>query len=69
MGAAGVDSPGWRKSSASNTSGCLEVQRSGETIKVRDSKNPGGPHLSFNEHEWRAFLLGARIGEFEWENL
>jgi hypothetical protein len=32
---------------------------------VRDSKNPHGPMLQFTPAEWRAFLAGARCGEFD----
>jgi Domain of unknown function (DUF397) len=34
-------------------------------IGVRDSKNPGGPVLRFTPDEWRAFIGGARNGEFD----
>ena len=55
----------WRKSSLSGADGCVEVRRRASDIQVRDSKDPGGPVLTFNAHEWRAFLGGARLGEFE----
>jgi hypothetical protein len=35
------------------------------TVKVRDTKNPGGPALSFNHDEWSAFIGGVKNGEFE----
>jgi hypothetical protein len=34
-------------------------------IGVRDSKDPQGPVLRFTPDEWRAFLGGARHGEFD----
>ena len=54
----------WKKSTASGDSGCVEVARSGETIVVRDSKDPLGPVLTFSGAEWKAFLSGACAGQF-----
>jgi hypothetical protein len=34
-------------------------------IAMRDSKNPGGPVLSFTPAEWAAFLGGAKTGAFD----
>lgn len=34
-------------------------------IYVRDSKDPDGPVLSFGEESWRAFIDGAKAGEFD----
>ncbi|GHF41115.1 hypothetical protein GCM10018790_18430 [Kitasatospora xanthocidica] len=56
----------WRKSTYSNGDGdCVEVA-DGITgiIPVRDSKDPGGPILSFDANAWRAFVAGIQAGEF-----
>jgi hypothetical protein len=55
----------WRKSSLSNTFGCLEFAADGDSVLIRDSKHRGGPVLSFSPREWRDFLDGARRGEFD----
>ena len=58
----------WRKSTRSGGSGgnCVEVAYPGDgTIRVRDSKNPDGPVLTFTPAEWDAFLDGAKDGEFD----
>ncbi len=34
-------------------------------ILLRDSKNPGGATLIFDEHEWSAFIAGVKDGEFD----
>jgi hypothetical protein len=34
-------------------------------IGVRDSKDSDGPVLCFTTDEWRAFIGGARNGEFD----
>lgn len=64
----GKDFPGtWIKSSFSGYNGnCVEVAGlSGDTIRVRDSKNPRGGVLNFTQSEWDAFLGGVRNGEFD----
>ncbi|MGB3690296.1 MAG: DUF397 domain-containing protein [Jannaschia helgolandensis] len=56
------------KSSASsllNTTACVEIKRAPNGILVRDSKDKGGPTLSFTHSEWGAFLIGAKDGEFD----
>jgi hypothetical protein len=57
----------WRKASFSNTQGgnCVEVADLPDGMAVRDSKDPEGPILLFTLAEWRAFLEGAKHGEFE----
>jgi hypothetical protein len=60
---------GWRKSSHSGTEGaeCVEVAalaRPGRMIAMRDSKNPGGPVLSFTPHEWSLFLGSVKHDAF-----
>ena len=34
-------------------------------IAMRDGRSPEGPSLIFTPAEWRAFVLGARDGEFD----
>lgn len=57
----------WVKSSLSFSNGnCVEVAGlPGSQIGVRDSKDVTGPVLRFTPAEWRAFLGGARNGEFD----
>jgi hypothetical protein len=37
----------------------------GDVVGVRDSKSPGDAHLMFTATEWRAFVEGVRLGEFD----
>jgi len=48
----------WRKSSHSGEEGgnCVEVAPFSAIVGVRDSKNPGGPVLTFSRQEWKIFL-------------
>ena len=55
----------WRKSSASGNGACVEVCISDDDVKVRNSRSPEVPHLSFTIEEWRAFLFGAVNQEFD----
>lgn len=60
----------WRKSIISDTGGCVEVAFAEGSVGVRDTKAQGaGPILEFNEREWRAFIAGARSGEFDYDLL
>lgn len=55
----------WTKSSMSvGLNACVEFARAGETIMVRDSKNPG-VMLSFSKLEIEAMLYGAQRHEFD----
>jgi hypothetical protein len=58
----------WHKSrySSSNGGNCVEVARNlPGVVAVRDSNDPDGPVLLFTPDEWRAFVAGARAGEFD----
>jgi hypothetical protein len=55
----------WHKSTYSAENGCVEVAFVDGHIAVRDSKDQHGPILVFTPVEWRAFLGGARAGEFD----
>ncbi|GAA1335815.1 DUF397 domain-containing protein [Saccharothrix algeriensis] len=51
----------WRKSGRSNGTGnCVEVARSATAVRVRDSKNSGGPVLGFSDRAMAAFLARLR---------
>ncbi|GLW05348.1 DUF397 domain-containing protein [Microtetraspora sp. NBRC 13810] len=58
----------WRKSSRSSASGgqCVEVASNlAGVVAVRDSKNPDGATLLFDPGDWRAFIAGAKNGDFD----
>jgi hypothetical protein len=54
----------WMKSSASGTTGCVEVRFTNTRVQVRNSRDPHGGILEFTAPEWDAFLVGAARGEF-----
>jgi Domain of unknown function (DUF397) len=56
----------WSKAQFSNINGaCVEIASAPGKIAIRDSKDPGGPVLVYTFNEFRAFLDGARNGEFD----
>ncbi|MGW2545403.1 DUF397 domain-containing protein [Kitasatospora sp. NPDC001574] len=57
----------WRKSSHSGNedSYCVEVAGLPHEIRVRDSKDPDGPQLSFPPVAWSAFLDQIRRDTFD----
>ncbi|MFI1462896.1 DUF397 domain-containing protein [Nocardia carnea] len=57
----------WFKSSYSGGSReCVEVAFiKGNVVGVRDSKDRGGPALSFTPAAWAAFTSNARSGRFD----
>lgn len=57
----------WRKSSHSGPQGgeCVEVAALAPVVAVRDSKDPGGPRLSFGVGEWRVFARRVKAREFD----
>jgi Domain of unknown function (DUF397) len=56
----------YTKSSFSGAGGCVEVRLLEDgSIGLRDSKDISRPPHIFTQHEWSAFLAGARAGEFD----
>ncbi|MFI7641949.1 DUF397 domain-containing protein [Nonomuraea sp. NPDC049400] len=68
MPAADLTSVRWRKSRYSNSQGnCVELAElpGGEGLAIRNSRFPNGPALVYTPEEVRAFVLGAKEGEFD----
>jgi hypothetical protein len=57
----------WRKSGRSSAQGnCVETaQLPDDRVAVRNSRHPKGPALIFSQAEVRAFLEGAKDGDFD----
>lgn len=56
----------WRKSTRSNGSGdCVEVADNlAGNVRLRDSKDPEGPILTFTATAWSVFVGSAKCGTF-----
>lgn len=51
----------WRKSTKSGANGdCVEVRQIGDSAQLRDSKDPGGPVLSFDTAAFAAFVESVK---------
>jgi hypothetical protein len=63
-----ADPRNWRKATRSwANSDCVEIgQLAGDVVGVRDSRNPGGPVISFDAGQWKAFLAEVRAGRVRW---
>ncbi|MEV0727524.1 DUF397 domain-containing protein [Polymorphospora sp. NPDC050346] len=62
------DTPAWRTSSRSQTANCVEVALGADScapVAVRDSKDRGGPVLTFDAERWSGFICAAKAGEFD----
>jgi hypothetical protein len=56
----------WRKSSKCANTECIEIARDGQDmILLRDSKTPATPAFRYTREEFRAFIEGAKAGEFD----
>ncbi|MFB9411672.1 DUF397 domain-containing protein [Dactylosporangium matsuzakiense] len=56
----------WRKSTRSPlTNYCVEWRPAGYGVEVRDSKDAGGPVLSFGTDAWSAFIAATLDGSFD----
>jgi hypothetical protein len=48
--------------SACESGECVEVCFEGESVLVRESRNPDGPVLTFTHAEWREFCAAIAAG-------
>jgi hypothetical protein len=67
MSSHNVSEPVWRKSTRSSDpsiAACVEVAATARRRAVRDSKNPGGPRLTFSVGEWRMFVAAIKSDEY-----
>jgi len=55
----------WRKSSKCAVTECVEIAREQGMILLRDSKSPETPRFRYTTEEFRAFIDGAKAGEFD----
>lgn len=58
----------YTKATASGNNGsCVEAHQHNGEIHVRDSKNPDAGFLTFTGPEWKAFVEGVNLGEFNYD--
>jgi len=57
----------WIRSSRCDSATCVEAwpDPAGDTVQVRDSKDPDGPRLRFGRGAWETFVAGVKAGAFD----
>ncbi len=55
----------WRVAQRCNAGDCVQVAVDGSAVLIGDSKDPGGPVLTYSRAEWKTFVEGIRGGDFD----
>jgi len=55
----------WRVSRTCDAGACIKVARMGEGVVIGNTTKPEGPFNQFTADEWRHFLVGAKLGDFD----
>lgn len=55
----------WRVARACDGGACVRVARRGDSVLIGNTNNPEGPVSEFTTYEWRQFLAGAKLGDFD----
>jgi hypothetical protein len=55
----------WRVSRTCESGACVRVARRGETVLIGNTNSPEGLVSEFTMDEWRHFLAGAKLGDFD----
>lgn len=63
--ASGHGSLDWHKSRVCESGACIQVARWGNRVLIGNTNDPDGPASEFTMDEWRNFLAGAKMGEFD----
>ena len=57
--------PNWRISCACISDACVRVAHRGDVILIGNTNNPEGPICEFTLDEWRRFVTGIKLGDFD----
>jgi uncharacterized protein DUF397 len=55
----------WRVARLCDGGACVRVARRGDSVLIGNTKKPEGPVSEFTTDEWRQFLAGAKLGDFD----
>jgi Domain of unknown function (DUF397) len=55
----------WLVSRTCESGACVGVARRGESVLIRNTNDPNGIVTEFSPEEWRQFLIGAKLGDFD----
>jgi hypothetical protein len=60
-----ADNFDWHVSRTCDNGACIKVARSDEVILIGNTGRPEGPFGEFTVEEWRNFLAGVKLGDFD----
>jgi hypothetical protein len=55
----------WRISRTCDSGACVGVARRGEYVLIGNTNDPDASISKFTLDEWRQFLAGAKLGDFD----
>jgi predicted secreted Zn-dependent protease len=55
----------WRVSRTCESGACVGVARRGEYVFISNTSDPVSPISKFTTDEWRHFLAGVKLGDFD----
>jgi Domain of unknown function (DUF397) len=55
----------WRISRTCDSGACVGVARQGEHVLIGNTNDPAALVSEFTIDEWRRFLAGAKLGDFD----
>ena len=55
----------WQVSRTCESGACIRVARRGEFVLIGSTTRPEGPISEFTTDEWRQFVTGVRLGDFD----
>jgi hypothetical protein len=55
----------WRISRLCESGACVGVARHGEFVLIGNSSDREAPVSQFTTEEWRAFIAGVKMGDFD----
>jgi len=55
----------WLVSRTCDSGACIGVARKGDSVLIANTSRPGSPITEFTVKEWRQFLAGAKLGDFD----
>ena len=55
----------WHISRTCDTGACVRVARKGALVVIGNTNDPDGQVSEFTAEEWRHFLAGVKLGDFD----
>jgi predicted secreted Zn-dependent protease len=55
----------WHVSRSCESGACVKVARQGKIVLIGNTNNPESAVSEFTTDEWRHFLIGVKMGDFD----